>query len=152
MQRCLGGVEKVGLALALCVCLCACQTQSQGRTRAGAVKPEQVNPQPAQQTAPKQASGVNAPEGPRPVQVDQPAATPVVLRAPDAGAVVVDKPACTDCGGKRHVVKRGDTLMGIARSHYGQANAHRWRDILAANPSVTDPGRLLVGQELLIPE
>ncbi len=49
-----------------------------------------------------------------------------------------------------HIVKKGDTLMQLARNYYGDAS--RWRSILEANRDrLPDPNRLYVGQELVIP-
>jgi hypothetical protein len=47
-----------------------------------------------------------------------------------------------------HVVQRGDTLSEIARLRYGEARL--WREIAAAN-GITDPDRLAVGGELVLP-
>jgi LysM repeat protein len=53
-------------------------------------------------------------------------------------------------GFRVHVVKRGETLSGIAREHYGDAG--RFNDIVRANPlAVADPNRIFPGQELKIP-
>jgi len=49
---------------------------------------------------------------------------------------------------KRRVVKQGDTLSWIAGKEYG--NPAEWRIIADAN-GISDPMRLRVGQELLIP-
>lgn len=45
-----------------------------------------------------------------------------------------------------YVVRRGDTLSGIARQFGITVSA-----ILAANPSITNPNRIYVGQRLIIP-
>ena len=51
---------------------------------------------------------------------------------------------------KTHVVIKGDTLYGLARMYYN--NASRWRDIYQANgTSLSDPNRIRIGQELVIP-
>jgi nucleoid-associated protein YgaU len=49
-----------------------------------------------------------------------------------------------------HVIAKGDTLFRLARSYYSDAS--RWRDIYEANRDVlSDPNRLHVGDELVIP-
>ncbi|MFP5211941.1 MAG: TIGR02594 family protein [Acidobacteriota bacterium] len=47
---------------------------------------------------------------------------------------------------KKHTVQSGETLSGIARD-YGISMG----DLLAANSGITNPGRILVGQEINIP-
>jgi 5'-nucleotidase len=47
-----------------------------------------------------------------------------------------------------YVVKKGDTLYSIARSHYGDGK--QWQKIVAANPGLS-PEKLKVGQTLLLP-
>ena len=49
-----------------------------------------------------------------------------------------------------HVVRPGDTLIGIASKHYGQG--WRWTEIARANPqAAADSWKLKVGAKLLIP-
>ncbi len=48
-----------------------------------------------------------------------------------------------------YVVRPGDTLSRLAQSFYGSAS--RWTELLAANPFLTDPNRLLTGTVLTIP-
>ncbi|BAM04974.1 LysM peptidoglycan-binding domain-containing protein [Phycisphaera mikurensis] len=57
-------------------------------------------------------------------------------------------PAPVGPAGGLYTVAKGDTLMGIARRQYGSET--KWRDIAAANPGI-DPGRLNVGQTLVLP-
>ena len=47
-----------------------------------------------------------------------------------------------------HTVKQGETLSGIAQTHYG--DARMWRLIAAAN-AITDPDRLREGAKLVMP-
>jgi LysM domain/Tachylectin len=47
-----------------------------------------------------------------------------------------------------YVVQKGDTLYGIAKKFYGNGNS--WRSIAERN-GITDPKKLAVGQELVIP-
>jgi nucleoid-associated protein YgaU len=51
-------------------------------------------------------------------------------------------------GGGSYVVKKGDTLYGISRSHYGDGK--QWQKIAAANPGLT-PSSLKVGQTITLP-
>lgn len=50
----------------------------------------------------------------------------------------------------QYVVKSGDSLSKIAQAVYGDMN--RWPDILAANPEITNPNLIHVGQTIKIPE
>jgi len=47
------------------------------------------------------------------------------------------------------VVKKGDTLGKIAKRAYG--NAMAYKKIYQANPEVTRPDRIYIGQKLRIP-
>jgi len=52
-------------------------------------------------------------------------------------------------GYREHVVRRGDTLSAIARTHYGTGDFH---PIVRANPSqISDPDLIFPGQVLKIP-
>jgi LysM repeat protein len=68
-----------------------------------------------------------APKSPSPA----PAASP--SPSPSAGGVV-------------YIVKKGDTLFAIAASHKTTIQA-----ILTANPSITNPNVLKIGQRIVIP-
>lgn len=50
---------------------------------------------------------------------------------------------------KTVTVHKGDTLWSLAKTNLGHWSA--WPCLAAANPSVTDPNRILEGQELAIP-
>lgn len=50
---------------------------------------------------------------------------------------------------RTHVVQAGDLLSGLAKRYYGSGS--RWPEILAANPSLTNPDRLIPGTVLVIP-
>lgn len=53
-------------------------------------------------------------------------------------------------GYRLHVVRAGETLSGIARQHYEDAN--RFQDIVRANPLIiSDPDRIFPGQTLKVP-
>jgi nucleoid-associated protein YgaU len=50
--------------------------------------------------------------------------------------------------GKKHTVKKGETLFSIAKVSYGSGKL--WKKIVAANPGVT-PAKLKVGQVIVVP-
>ncbi|MFN2509505.1 MAG: LysM peptidoglycan-binding domain-containing protein [Chthoniobacterales bacterium] len=51
---------------------------------------------------------------------------------------------------RTHVVEPGDTLLSLSRKFYNSPD--RWKEILEANPgSIEDPGKLKIGQSLIIP-
>ncbi|MGD9484127.1 Gmad2 immunoglobulin-like domain-containing protein [Streptomyces sp. TRM70308] len=52
-------------------------------------------------------------------------------------------------GYREHEVEEGDTLSGLAKTHYGDAD--RYQRIVRANPQVEDPDRIFPGQILQIP-
>jgi 5'-nucleotidase len=56
--------------------------------------------------------------------------------------------ASSEIGGGAYVVKKGDTLYGIARTHYGDGK--QWRKIAEANPGLS-PSSLKVGQTITLP-
>lgn len=69
--------------------------------------------------------------------------TPVKPIKPAAPAVAVS-------AGRRHVVRKGDTLSSIAQQYY--QNRAKWRDILAANKAVMrNENDLKIGMEIKIP-
>jgi len=47
------------------------------------------------------------------------------------------------------VVQPGDTLWNLSRQHLGRGT--RWLELLAANPAVDDPTRLVPGTQLVLP-
>jgi hypothetical protein len=49
---------------------------------------------------------------------------------------------------KRHIVRRGDTLAGIAGMAYGDPT--RWREV-ARNNAIQDPRRLEPGRQIIVP-
>ena len=54
-------------------------------------------------------------------------------------------------GGRSYTVKSGDTLSGIAKSHYGDASSYN--RIFEANRNIlSDPDKIQPGQVLNIPE
>lgn len=83
-----------------------------------------------------------------PAPAIQPAPTPV---APEPIVSSTPAPAVTSTpvsSSGSHVVKKGDTLYGIARKHYGDGK--QWTKIASANPGVS-PQSLRVGQTLVVP-
>lgn len=50
---------------------------------------------------------------------------------------------------KTHIVKRGDTLWGIAKRYYG--NGSLYPKIVSANPKIKNPNLTIDGWELVIP-
>lgn len=49
-----------------------------------------------------------------------------------------------------HIIRKGDTLYGLARQYYGDSS--RWKEIWTANKDhLQDPNRLEVGLKLIIP-
>ena len=54
--------------------------------------------------------------------------------------------SAVDCENK-YTIKAGDTLGSIASAHQVTVQA-----LLAANPSITNPDQIYVGQEICIPD
>ena len=50
---------------------------------------------------------------------------------------------------KTHIVKRGDTLWGLAKKYYG--NGSLYPKIVGANPKIKNPNLIVDGWELVIP-
>jgi nucleoid-associated protein YgaU len=71
-------------------------------------------------------------------------------RSPAPAVTPAKAPATSTKGAARtHVIQPGDTLYKLARQYYG--DSQRWVDIHKANPQLTDPARLKVGETLTIP-
>ncbi len=59
-------------------------------------------------------------------------------------------PDSLSTGTTTHIVLKGDTLFGLARTYYNDAS--QWRVIFERNSSIlADPDKLRIGQELVIP-
>lgn len=55
-------------------------------------------------------------------------------------------------GTRVHVVKKGDTVFSLARQYYG-GDETKWRKIRDANRDrMPDPNKIMVGQEIVIPD
>ncbi len=70
---------------------------------------------------------------------------PAKSAAPGATVTASTGPSILPAG-TIYVVRKGDTLYAIARKHHITLKALR-----AANPAVTDPTKIRVGQKLVIP-
>ncbi len=69
---------------------------------------------------------------------------------PPAPATGADDQPLAPVGGKTYVVRKGDTLYGLARRFYHDQS--RWRDIYNANRAqLASPNQLRVGMKLVIP-
>lgn len=66
--------------------------------------------------------------------------TPPVLRSA--------APVASTTGATKYVVQEGDTLAGISENWFGRRG--KWGLVVAANPGM-DPGRLAIGQVLMLP-
>jgi nucleoid-associated protein YgaU len=65
-------------------------------------------------------------------------------------APAAPQPTSTSGSGRTYVVVKGDTLSGIAKREYG--NANKWPTIYEANKDVIkDPDLIYPGQQLRIP-
>jgi len=87
-----------------------------------------------------------APPPPQPVQTAVFTASPPVTSVYDAPPPEPATPATPSR--RTYVVKRGDTLWGIAQRTYG--DGRQYKRILAANPSIKGD-RLLAGQTIVLP-
>lgn len=63
--------------------------------------------------------------------------------------VAENRDASTAQKPKTHIVKRGDTLWGLAKRYYG--NGALYQRIVSANPKIKNPNLIIDGWELVIP-
>lgn len=89
-----------------------------------------------------------------PAYQPQPAYQPAYQPAPPAARQPIAVVASTDDVPVRpatasYTVQKGDTLFGIAKTHYGDGN--KWKRIASANPGLT-PSSLRVGQKIVVPQ
>ncbi|HUU31169.1 MAG TPA: LysM peptidoglycan-binding domain-containing protein [Phycisphaerae bacterium] len=91
-----------------------------------------------------------------PAVVETPmAASPAVAREPatDRPAVESSPVEAAETSRPVYTVRAGDTLVAIARKHYGNDGERLWKNIYEANRQVLrDPNRLAAGQKLVIPQ
>jgi nucleoid-associated protein YgaU len=92
--------------------------------------------EPGVQPAPVSPQKVETPRSAKPKPVS---AQPLETTTPGAAA---------PSAGQTYTVKKGDTLFGIAKTHYGDGN--KWQKIASANPGVT-PSTLKIGQVVMLP-
>jgi nucleoid-associated protein YgaU len=78
-------------------------------------------------------------------RIEQAASSPIAKAEPSTSGA--NAPAAR-ADARRYAVRPGDTLSEIAQRELG--SARRWKELVAANPGL-DPGRLRIGQELLLP-
>jgi nucleoid-associated protein YgaU len=65
------------------------------------------------------------------------------------GALLDQLGSAPESAPRTHTVQQGDSLSRLAQRYYGSGNA--WPQLLEANPTLTNPNRLLVGTVLTIP-
>ena len=63
--------------------------------------------------------------------------------------ITENRDASTAQKSKTHIVKRGDTLWGLAKKYYG--NGSLYPKIVSANPKIKNPNLIIDGWELVIP-
>lgn len=88
------------------------------------------------QPAPPAISGV------RPVE-------PRVAAQPNFSAPSRPRPTSAVTSAPSIIVRQGDTLWTLSRQHLGRGT--RWLELMAANPGVADPARLVPGTMLTLP-
>lgn len=85
-------------------------------------------------------------------QLEERGTTPRAVTArPEKPTRGASSPAAPrDRAARSHTVEAGDTLFSLSRKYYNSPD--RWKDILEANKKeVQDPGKLKIGQTLVIP-
>jgi LysM repeat protein len=101
----------------------------------GGGPPATASPSPGESTEPTLPLETPVPAEITPEPVDE------VTPEPEETPEVIDEPEVTV-----YVVKKGDTLYAIAKD-----NGITLKALMDANPEVTDPKKLRVGQKLKIP-
>lgn len=76
---------------------------------------------------------------------------PVGPRASVSSNSPTSRPRVTTSAAPPHsvVVQKGDTLWSLSRQHLGKGT--RWLELMAANPNLPDPGKLVPGTVLSVP-
>ncbi|MBI4881516.1 MAG: LysM peptidoglycan-binding domain-containing protein [Planctomycetes bacterium] len=82
------------------------------------------------------------------VRAGEPAAAPPAEPEHEVATAQPEGASDAAAGAKVYVVRRGDTLSGIAQQHLG--SARRWPELLALNGPL-DPKKLRIGQQILLP-
>ncbi len=119
--------------------------ESGHKSQGQAPSPAAPNPVRSNHAAPAAAGDLTYTAGPPPSRLPSPPEPggPSVAGSPEY------PPRVAGSAPRTHLVKQGDTLFGLARQYYG--DGRKWPLIMKANPQVTAPGRLLIGQSLTIP-
>ena len=103
--------------------------------------------------APVANSSITEVAPPPPIHNGITPAAPIATTYSDAIVAPADditpsRSAPSSGGGKTYIVKKGDTLWGIAQRTYGDGK--QYRKIIAANPSIKGD-RLNAGQKIVLP-
>jgi 5'-nucleotidase len=101
----------------------------------------------SKKTTPAANSAITEVTPPQPVHNGITPAAPISYAEPMVAPVDYG-PVSAPSGGKTYIVKRGDTLWGLAQRTYGDGK--QYRKILAANPNIKGE-QLNVGQKIVIP-
>ena len=132
MKHAIGTVVLIGLSA---VFAGGCTQEKKQQTGVLEVGPAS-SIEPAEQLKPVTPQRVDTPKPARPKPLN---AQPLETTTPGAAS-----PAA----GQSYTVKKGDTLFGIAKTHYGDGN--KWQKIASANPGLT-PSTLKIGQVVVVP-
>jgi nucleoid-associated protein YgaU len=68
---------------------------------------------------------------------------------PDYSAIAPRSVSSAPSTSRSIIVQQGDTLWTLSRQHLGRAT--RWLELMAANPAIADPTRLVPGTSLIVP-
>ena len=115
-------------------------------------------PAAVEEPLPAPATLAVSPEATKPDDVGTVAFGPAVVETPmtasQADAPTAESPPVeTAAAPPVYTVRAGDTLVAIARKHYGNDGERLWKNIYEANRQVLrDPNRLAAGQTLVIPQ
>lgn len=112
-------------------------------TEAVTVSSGSVQENPVQETASQDAAGEMTQDGSHAEETAAAALGEVHTETPTSAVSPADAQPV-----KSYVVKKGDTLMGICKYEYG--DAQKYRQLMEAN-GLTDPDRIYEGQQLVIP-